>query len=70
MQHRDLHFRQVDLTDLTAARKVANDVAAEFPVRYLVNNAGANCPNPLDKATIEEFQYVTTITLGAAMVLT
>ena len=38
-------------------------------MRYLVNNAGANCPNPLEKATIEEFQYVTTITLGAAMVL-
>ncbi len=34
LQHRDLHFRRVDLTDLAAARKVANDVAAEFPVRY------------------------------------
>ncbi len=41
LQHRDLHFRPIDLTDLTATRKVANDVAAEFPVRYLVNNAGA-----------------------------
>ena len=69
LKHHDLHFRQVDLTDLAATRKVANDVAAEFPVRYLVNNAGANCPNPLEKATIEEFNYVTTITLGAAMVL-
>ena len=38
-------------------------------MRYLVNNAGANCANPLEKATIEELNYVTTITLGAAMVL-
>jgi NAD(P)-dependent dehydrogenase (short-subunit alcohol dehydrogenase family) len=69
LQHRDLHFRPIDLTDLAATRKVASEVAAEFPVRYLVNNAGENAPNPLEKATIEEFHYVTTITLGAAMVL-
>lgn len=70
LQHPNLHFRAVDLTDLAATRKVAEDVAAEFPVRFLVNNAGANCPNPLEKATVEELNYVTTITLGAAMVLT
>lgn len=69
LKHPKLHFRAADLTDLAATREVAEDVAAEFPVRYLVNNAGANCPNPLEKATIEELNYVTTITLGAAMVL-
>ncbi|MGA7389082.1 MAG: SDR family oxidoreductase [Pseudolabrys sp.] len=69
LKHKDLHFRPVDLTDLAAARKVANDVAAEFPVRYLVNNAGQNAPNPLEKATVEELNQVLTITLGAAMVL-
>jgi 3-oxoacyl-[acyl-carrier protein] reductase len=68
-KHKDLHFRSIDLTDLEATRKVANDVAAEFPVRYLVNNAGENAPNPLEKATVEELNYVLTITLGAAMVL-
>jgi NAD(P)-dependent dehydrogenase (short-subunit alcohol dehydrogenase family) len=69
LKHKNLHFRAIDLTDLTATRKVAQDVAAEFPVRYLVNNAGENAPNPLEKATVEELDYVTTITLGAAMVL-
>ena len=69
LKNANLHFRSVDLTDLAATRKVANDVAAEFPVRYLVNNAGENAPNPLEKATVEELNYVTTITLGAAMVL-
>jgi 3-oxoacyl-[acyl-carrier protein] reductase len=70
LKHENLHFRPIDLTDLASARKVANDVAAEFPIRYLVNNAGENAPNTLEKATIEELNYVTTITLGAALVLT
>ena len=69
LKHKDLHFRPVDLTDLAATRKLADEVAAEFPVRYLVNNAGENAPNPLEKATVAELNYVTTITLGAAMVL-
>lgn len=69
LKHKALHFRAVDLTDLSATRKVANEVAAEFPVRYLVNNAGQNAPNPLEKASIEELNEVLTITLGAAMVL-
>jgi NAD(P)-dependent dehydrogenase (short-subunit alcohol dehydrogenase family) len=69
ISHPNLHFRAVDLTDLAATKAVGEALAAEFPVRYLVNNAGANCPNPLEKATIDELEYVTTITLGAAMVL-
>lgn len=70
LKHPNLHFRQADLTDLAAARRVADEVAAEFPVRYLVNNAGQNAPNALEKATVEELNQVLTITLGAAMVLT
>jgi 3-oxoacyl-[acyl-carrier protein] reductase len=69
LKHAKLHFRPIDLTDLAATRKVANEVAAEFPVRYLVNNAGENAPNPLEKATVEELNTVVAITLGAAMVL-
>jgi NAD(P)-dependent dehydrogenase (short-subunit alcohol dehydrogenase family) len=69
LKHKALVFRAVDLTDLAATRKVANDVAAEFPVRYLVNNAGQNAPNALEKATVDELNEVLTITLGAAMVL-
>ncbi len=69
LRHRDLHFRKVDLADLDAAKAAGTAVAAEFPVRYLVNNAGANCPAPLEQATVEELRYVTAITLGAAMVL-
>lgn len=64
-----VHFVSVDLSDMNATREAALRVAARYPVHYLVNNAGANCPALLDDATIEELQYVTNITLGAAMLL-
>ncbi|MEO8441455.1 MAG: SDR family oxidoreductase [Betaproteobacteria bacterium] len=70
LQHPNLHFRKVDLADLVATKALSQEIATEFPVRYLVNNAGANRPALLEDATIDDLQYVTAITLGAAMVLT
>ncbi|MDB5811416.1 MAG: short-chain dehydrogenase/reductase [Betaproteobacteria bacterium] len=70
LKHANLHFRPIDLADLAATRTLAQQIAREFPVRYLVNNAGANRPALLEEATIDDFEYVTAITLGAAMVLT
>lgn len=70
LQHANLHYRPIDLADLAATKALAEKLAVEFPVRYLVNNAGANRPALLEDATIDDFQYVTAITLGAAMVLT
>jgi len=69
IKHPNLHFRQVDLADLEATKSLGRELAAEFPVRYLVNNAGANRPALLENATIDDLQYVTAVTLGAAMVL-
>jgi 3-oxoacyl-[acyl-carrier protein] reductase len=69
LEHPNLHFCAVDLADMQATRLVARDVAGRFAVRYLVNNAGANCPALLDDATIDEMRYVNDITLGAAMLL-
>jgi len=70
LQHPNLNFRKIDLADNEATRVLAREIAAEFPVRYLVNNAGANRPALLEDATIDDMQYVTAVTLGAAMVLT
>ena len=70
LQHPNLHFHRIDLADNTATQVLAREIAAEFPVRYLVNNAGANRPAPLEDATIDDMHYVTAVTLGAAMVLT
>lgn len=67
--HARLLFQAADLADPHAARQVAQDIAKRWPVDCLVNNAGANAPGLLAEATIEDLQYVTNITLGAAMVL-
>ena len=70
LKHPNLHFRPIDLADMPATRALAGELAAEFPVRYLVNNAGANRPALLEDATIDDLQYVTAVTVGAAMLLT
>ncbi|MEO7728425.1 MAG: SDR family NAD(P)-dependent oxidoreductase, partial [Burkholderiales bacterium] len=44
LKHPHLHFRPIDLAGLAATKALARELAAEFPVRYLVNNAGANRP--------------------------
>jgi 3-oxoacyl-[acyl-carrier protein] reductase len=69
IKHPNLHFRPIDLADLEATKALGQQLAAEFPVRYLLNNAGANRPALLEDATIDDLQYVTAVTLGAAMVL-
>ncbi|MGH8618273.1 MAG: SDR family NAD(P)-dependent oxidoreductase [Burkholderiales bacterium] len=69
LKHPALHYFPADLTELEKTKVLAAKIAAEFPVRYLVNNAGANRPGLLEEATLEDFQYVTAVTLGAAMVL-
>lgn len=67
--HPRLHFRPVDLGDLEATKILATRVAAEFPVRYLVNNAGVNRPASLEDASIDDFAHVSAVTLGAAILL-
>lgn len=69
IEHPNVRFEAVDLADMDATRAVGRRVAEAYDVRYLVNNAGANCPALLADATIDELRYVTDITLGAAMLL-
>jgi NAD(P)-dependent dehydrogenase (short-subunit alcohol dehydrogenase family) len=38
-------------------------------VRYLVNNAGANRPAPLEQATTEDLDYAMAVNVRAAMLL-
>jgi len=67
--HPRLCFRPIDLGDLEATRSLAASLATDFPVRYLVNNAGVNRPAALQDATIDDVRHVTAVTLGAAMLL-
>ena len=67
LQHPNLHFRRIDLADLPATKQIAAQVAADFPVRYLVNNAGANRPALLEDATAAKYGRVVNISSRAAL---
>ena len=67
--HERIIHSRVDLSDAAAVREAAADLALCYPVRYLVNNAGANRPGPLEKATVEDLDYATAINVRAAMLL-
>jgi NAD(P)-dependent dehydrogenase (short-subunit alcohol dehydrogenase family) len=67
--HERLQHHEVDLADAAAAQSVASAIAARHHVRYLVNNAGANRPGPLEKATVEDFDYALALNVRAAMIL-
>lgn len=69
LSHERLRFHAVDLADAAAARKVANEVAARYDVRYLVNNAGVNKPAMLEQASVEDMDYAMAVNVRAAMIL-
>jgi 3-oxoacyl-[acyl-carrier protein] reductase len=69
LKHDRLLCREVDLADVRAATTTANELAASHPVRYLVNNAGANRPGPLEQLTTDDLDYAFALNVRAAMVL-
>lgn len=69
IRHERLHFHAVDLVDAAAAAAIAQEVAARYPVRYLVNNAGANRPALLEQTTVDDMDYVYALNVRAAMIL-
>jgi len=69
IKHPKILFHAVDLADAAAAEAVAKQVAATYPVRYLVNNAGANRPGSLEQATVEDMDHVYALNVRAAMIL-
>ena len=70
LQHTRLHVFQVDLADPEATQAAADEVVSKFAVTYLVNNAGANRPNLIDVAEMDDLDYVVNLNLRAAIVLT
>ena len=67
--HERMLFHEVDLADAAGAAAAAKEIAQRYPVRYLVNNAGANRPALLEDAKVEDLDYVVSVTLRAAMIL-
>ena len=68
-KHERLLSYTADLADAAAARRVAEEIAARHPVRFLVNNAGVNRPGALEQATTEDFDYAMAVNVRAAMIL-
>ena len=69
LQHERLIHLAVDLSETEAALAAATEVAARYPVRYLVNNAGGSRHGPLEDATPEDFDYAMALNVRAAMIL-
>lgn len=69
MRHERLIHRAVDLSESEATVAAAAEIAARYPVRFLVNNAGANRPGPLEQATPEDLDYAMALNVRAAMIL-
>ncbi|HZN25259.1 MAG TPA: SDR family oxidoreductase [Burkholderiales bacterium] len=67
--HERLIYRNIDLADAAATASLAEDLARRYPVRLLVNNAGANRPGPLDRATVEDLDYAMAVNVRAAVIL-
>ena len=69
LEHERLAFHSVDLADGAAPARAAAEIAARYPVRYLVNNAGVNRPGFLDQATAEDLDAAYAVNVRAAMIL-
>jgi hypothetical protein len=69
-QHERLVSFEADLTREADTRERAEQVAREFDVTALVNNAGATRPGTIDTQTVDDFEYVMALTLRATMQLT
>jgi 3-oxoacyl-[acyl-carrier protein] reductase len=69
LKHERLVYREVDLSDPNAATAATQDIASQFPVRYLVNNAGANRPALLEEATTDDLDYTMALNVRAPMIL-
>ncbi|HET8746106.1 MAG TPA: SDR family oxidoreductase [Ramlibacter sp.] len=69
-QHPKLASFQVDLTQAQATRDSAAQVAREYDIVALVNNAGATRPGTADTQTAEDLAYVNALTLQATLLLT
>ena len=57
----NLHELQVDLTDSTATKAVALDVARRFPITTVIHNAGAVRQQPLEQVTDDDLHALTNL---------
>lgn len=69
IKHERLLHREVDLSDAARTSQLARELAREFPVRFLVNNAGTNRPGWLEDATTDDLDAAYALNVRAPMIL-
>jgi NAD(P)-dependent dehydrogenase (short-subunit alcohol dehydrogenase family) len=62
-------FIQCDLTDAEATRQAAADIARDFEVGCIVNNAGTPTPGDLEQVTDEHIDIGVSLSLRAPVIL-
>jgi NAD(P)-dependent dehydrogenase (short-subunit alcohol dehydrogenase family) len=65
-----LHNIELDLSDRDATTQVATELAANHQVTGFVHNAGLIRADLLDDVSLEDFDYVAQVHIGAAITLT
>ncbi|RYY93031.1 MAG: SDR family oxidoreductase [Comamonadaceae bacterium] len=68
--HANLVSLQADLTSECDTRQRCDQVARDFNVTALVNNAGATRPGTIDTATVADLDHVVALHFRATMLLT
>jgi NAD(P)-dependent dehydrogenase (short-subunit alcohol dehydrogenase family) len=68
--HANLHSLKADLTNEADTRERAADIAREFDITALVNNAGATRPGTVDTQSVADLDHVMALTLRASLLLT
>lgn len=68
-QHPNMVSFKADLTQHEQTRDIARQVAADYAITALVNNAGATRPGTIDTATLADLDYVVDLHFKASMLL-
>jgi NAD(P)-dependent dehydrogenase (short-subunit alcohol dehydrogenase family) len=70
LKAKNLHSKQIDLTDAEATRRVAQEIAGEHQVTTVIHNAGVIRPALLPEVKLEDVQALLNLHVSAAIVLT
>ena len=68
--HDNLDFFEVDLADSSQTAEIADEIATNYQVTALVNNAGVIRPALIEDVTLDDLEYLTRLHLGAMITLT
>ncbi len=68
-EHDNLDHYLVDLMDLDATQDIAKEIAANYDVTTVVNNAGVTRSKPLEEVELSDLSELTNLHVGSALIL-